>query len=168
MWSQVQLGLNTCRPFGCGPLLLLTSLLIVIMWWSFIFTWPTLLACVCLTGKKSLAEDLPLLFYTPRLLLVYSPPLGPQASSGGKIIVRWLCSLSGSSQATEVFSQSRHLLCCAALFSGDVMSCGKSHPYQKCTVEGWSGVLVNRRRLGWWLEIPTMGTGRGAIEKKID
>lgn len=50
-------------------------------------------------------------------------------------------SLSGSGQATGLFSQSRHLLCCAALFNSDVMSCDKSHPY-KCGVQERAGVGV--------------------------
>lgn len=125
------------HKFGCGPWLLLTSIHIVIMWCSFIFIWLVLFLwvwCVCLT------KDLPLLFYyIPHLLLAhsFSSPL-----FWGRDNCVMVCSLSGSRQATVVFSQSRHLLCCAALFNSDVMSCGKSTIQTWCTGEGRGWAVI--------------------------
>lgn len=127
------------------------------MRWSFIFIWPAL--CVCIAGKSSWQRTPHSNFIPSRLLLVHpAPPSQPTALLWGRNNCVMVCSLSGSSQATEVFSQSRHLLRCAALFSGDVMFCGKSRPYIKCKVEDWSGGFVYRRGFwGWGSEILEVG-----------
>lgn len=56
----------------------------------------------------------------PHLLWVHLPASGLLWRPDNRVMV-W--SLSGAGQARGVFSQSRHLLCCATLFNSDVMSC---------------------------------------------
>lgn len=133
--------------FGCG-LFLLTSIHIIITNMNS----KCVCVCVSLTGTSPWQKTPTLLFYAPCPLLVHSPlPPGPQASSGGDNCVM-VCSLSGSGQATGVFSQSRHLLCSAAVFSSDVMSCGRSRP---CNPVG----LVVQERAGGWAVIRACGGG---------
>ena len=117
--------------------------LLFILWLQpFIFIW--LYMCLCLV------KDLPLLFYTHYLLLVHSPPTGLLWGWGNCVMV---CSLSGSGQALGVFSQSRHLLRCAALFNSDVMYCGETHPYERS--------VQDRVGAGLWSEMVGVGNSEG-------
>lgn len=139
--------------FGCG-LFLLTSIHIIITRLLFIFIWPAL--CVCVTGTSPWQKT----SHSPILRPLPSP--GTLAPSPGPTGFLWggdncvmVCSLSGSGQATGVFSQSRHLLCSAAVFSSDVMSCGRSRPCNPRwigrTGEGRGGAVIRACGGGDWI-----------------
>lgn len=140
--------------FGCG-LFLLTSIHIIITRLLFIFIWPALCVCVCVsvTGTSPWQKT----SHSPILHPLPSP--GTLAPSPGPTGFLWggdncvmVCSLSGSGQATGVFSQSRHLLCSAAVFSSDVMSCGRSRP---CNPVGLG--VQERAGGGLWSELVGVG-----------